>query len=526
MNKSANQKKKAPDLASLLARGYLPRELPFLFTTSSLARVASNALRACTDGELKKWTKPMTLPIGSKGGRRRTVSIPNPISQANLSRIITTRWKEIVTHCDRSPISFSRVRVPGEERFLKNERRGDPSYLSESIFLTKQFSQKRLELAASSNYILKADISNFYGSIYTHSLGWAMHGKKASKKAAGKKGKSALLGDLLDTAVRNGNDGQTKGIPIGPDTSRILSEIIGAAIDKKLATKLKKRVSQGHEGIRWVDDFLLYFQSAGGRDKALGTLVEALEEFELSLNHHKTAYLLPGEDLIESPWVHQLRRYHFRSRPVAQFYDLLGFADLVAKLQHAHPNDSVALYASKILWSMRIAKENLADQLSVLWRLVHLDPRVVSVAAIYTVELDPDLHKTPRIKKIVSETIRFHLADFLDRRWPLETCWLLWLCREISHHLPVSLVQGLSQFDHPLVALAVLELESASLIEKPVDLVEWKNSVSDDEALTGPRWMLAYELRKRGRTRKDMSHSFFKTLKEQNVSFIRQVRPR
>ena len=42
-----------------------------------------------------------------------------------------------------------------------------------------------------------------------------------------------LLGDKLDRLVRKGQDNQTIGIPIGPDTSRILSEIIAVGIEKK-----------------------------------------------------------------------------------------------------------------------------------------------------------------------------------------------------------------------------------------------------------------------------------------------------
>lgn len=514
-----------PTLEDFLARGYLPKELPFLFNTGRFARVAKDAYDNLNSTEQNKWTKPLTIPIGGKGGNRRTASIPNPISQTGLVKVIVDGWGRISKHCEESGISFSRLAHPGEERTLKNERRGDPLHSYESMMLTKEFSQKRLELSASSSHILKADIANFYGSIYTHSLAWALHGKKKSKDKKFSKDMNQL-GNQLDKAVRNGNDGQTKGIPIGPDTSRVLSEIIGAALDKKLATKLKQRVSQGYEGIRWVDDFMLYFQSPGGRDKALGTLVEALEEYELSLNHQKTQSLLPGEDMIESPWAHPLRRYKFSSRPLAQFYDLLGFADRVSSLAKTHPGDSVALYGSKILWSLPVAEKNLADLLTTLWKFIHLDSRIVSVAAIYSAALSPERLNSRRIKKIIRETVDFHLADFIERRWALETCWLLWLSLRIGLKLDQRLSDKLSKFDHPLVALAAMELERNSLTTVGIDTTEWKASVSDCDALIGSRWMLAYELRKRGDLRKPMQNQFFDYLKSKNISFIKdQKRP-
>jgi hypothetical protein len=504
-------------MRSLMARGYLPKELPFLFSTGQLATVIHAAYR--TLGAKKGLlTKPLTIPIAAKGGMRRTASIPNPISQAKLVKIVVDEWQTIKAFCDESPISFSRLCSPGRERALRYERRGDPEHSYESMMLTKEFSQKRLELSASSSHILKADISNFYGSIYTHGISWALHGKKVAKD---KRRDPSLIGNRLDQAVRDCNDGQTKGIPIGPDTSRILSEIIGTAIDKRLVRTLAKRVSQGHEGIRWVDDFLLYFQTPGGRDKALGTLVESLEAYELSLNHRKTQMLLPGEDMIEASWVQTLRRYHFKNRGIGQFYDLLGFVDAVAALAAKNPGDSVALYASKILWTLRVDEANLADFLAILWKLVHLDPRVVAVACIYTANLSRLLRDDKRLRKTSEEALTFHLAEFMERRWALETCWLLWLCLKISAPVHNQLVAKLSQFDHPLVALAAIEVSKRGLIKDRLDIQEWKNSVNGPDALTGPRWMLAYELRRSGTLRTGMEIPFFEFLKKEGVSFLK-----
>jgi hypothetical protein len=510
---------KSPTLEDFLARGYLPKELPFLFNTGRFASIAREAYEKLEPKALVKLrTKPLAIPIGSKGGNRRTASIPNPISQTRLVETIVDGWCEILSFCKRSEISFSRLEFPGKERILKNERRGDPLHSYEGIRLTKLFSQKRLELSASSNYILKADIASFYGSIYTHSLPWALHGKDKAKRSFND---MSLLGNRLDEAVRHGNDGQTKGIPIGPDTSRILSEIIGTAVDNRLKTRLKRRVSQGYEGIRWVDDFMLYFQSPGGRDKALGTLVEALEDYELSLNHQKTQFLLPGEDMIESPWAHLLRRYRFQSRPLPQLYDLLGFADQVCSLAKNYPGESVALYGSRVLWSLPVGEENLADLLSVFWKLTHLDSRIVSVVAIYTAELSPARFNSYRIRKITREALDFHLADFIERRWALETSWLLWLSLRTGLSLNRGLSDKLSKFDHPLVALAAMELERNSLTTVGLDGSEWKESVADDDAVVGPRWMLAYELRKQGSLRKPMRNSFFDYLKSKNISFLK-----
>ena len=538
-------------MEDFLARGYLPKELPFLFNTSQLAKVAirayEEALTSNAQYFIQQRTQPMLVAIAAKGGRRRSGAIPNPISQTHLVKLIADNWVDLQAHLKKSLISFSPIELGGSERTLKTERRGDPDKNYEGILTTKALSQKRLELGASSHYLLRCDIGNFYGSIYTHSISWALHGKENAKMrlAAKPKPKDSLLGEELDLAVRNGNDGQTVGLPIGPDTSRVLSEIIAVGIDEQLTKHLKSRVSQGYEGIRWVDDYLLYFQTANERDKTLGAVVESLEHFELSLNHTKTKSVTPAEDVLEAPWVQSLRRFKISRKPLTQFYDLLAFADLATRLATKHPEDSVILYASKVLWSAHIAPQHCPDLLSILWRFVHVDPRVVSVAAIYTVKLLKTYHQdkrcercewcrdetsdpafqecitTNRIRHLARENLRFHLLDFLHRHWALEACWMLWMSLEAKLQIPKEICSRLGDFDNPLVALAAMAVEDAKLCKINLDRDKWKASVSADESLIGPRWMLAYELRRNKTLKNPITNRFFKTLEEKKVTFLR-----
>jgi hypothetical protein len=225
--------------------------------------------------------------------------------------------------------------------------------------------------------------------------------------------------------------------------------------------------------------------------------------------------------MIESQWAHPMRRYTFSERPLSQFYDLLGFTDLVTSLANDHPEDSVALYASKILWLLPVAEQNLADFLTIFWRLIHLDPRIVSVASQYCASLSPDCFKLRRVRNIIRESIDYHLADFIERRYALETCWLLWLCRQAGISLARRTSKALSDFEHPLVALAALELERHGLLKETLDASSWKASVSGDDDVTGARWMLAYEMRRNGDLRQPMKNEFFDFLKSKNISFLK-----
>jgi hypothetical protein len=60
--------------------------------------------------------------------------------------------------------------------------------------------------------------------MYTHSLAWALDSKENVKTNL--RSRISSVGDDLDLAARNGQEKQTKGIPVGPDSSQVLAEII------------------------------------------------------------------------------------------------------------------------------------------------------------------------------------------------------------------------------------------------------------------------------------------------------------
>ena len=55
-------------------------------------------------------------------------------------------------------------------------------------------------------YLTHIDISNCYGSIYTHSISWAIHGREEAKKNHNNKN---LIGNAIDKHLRDMSYGQT-----------------------------------------------------------------------------------------------------------------------------------------------------------------------------------------------------------------------------------------------------------------------------------------------------------------------------
>lgn len=82
-----------------------------------------------------------------------------------------------------------------------------------------------------------------------------------------------------------GQDGQTVGIPVGPDSSRIISEIIGVGMDKAYAEKTGDIQCTT---IRHVDDVWIGTNTHEHAENCLWKYREAAREYELDINESKT----------------------------------------------------------------------------------------------------------------------------------------------------------------------------------------------------------------------------------------------
>ena len=191
----------------ILARGYFPRELPPPFNTYAFATfAATNPAQGCFQGKHHQST-PMTHTVARPDGRRRLLTVPNPASFLRIASEVAANWAALNTHCSQSPYSSTTpAELAGIDRAIGFKfHRADHDAL-------------RAERRTTARFALIADIVSFYPSIYTHSIPWALHGKAFAKANRGE----LHLGNRLDKHVRNGQDGQTVGLPVGPDTSLVL----------------------------------------------------------------------------------------------------------------------------------------------------------------------------------------------------------------------------------------------------------------------------------------------------------------
>ncbi len=216
----------------------------------------------------------------------RTFGIIDPNIHNDIALTISNNWKRIVKYMvpnDSLVASYSfpipiNSKTPGR---LGNLRSGRLIY--EFIDMTDD---DLSSIAYKYTHIVKADIKNFYPSIYTHSIAWAIHGKNEIRHP-NKRRNCDLLGNKLDKLFQNMNDGCTNGIPIGPVVSDIASEIISASVDRIFSKYISSKKIDC-EAVRFKDDYRILVKSESDAKSVIKYLQYALKEFNLELSDEKT----------------------------------------------------------------------------------------------------------------------------------------------------------------------------------------------------------------------------------------------
>ena len=159
---------------------------------------------------------------------------------------------------------------------------------SETIFnWLERVERGSLAKALEYSFILTTDISDFYPSIYTHSIAWAIHTKKIAQKSCRGKNESEFLGGRIDKIIRLMQHEQTNGLPQGSDLSDFIAEIILGYADYQLISHLPEDLTDYYI-IRYRDDYRIFVNNPLDGEIILKTLTEVLLDMGLKLNPSKT----------------------------------------------------------------------------------------------------------------------------------------------------------------------------------------------------------------------------------------------
>lgn len=271
----------------LKGSSYFNSDLPAYISFAPILKDLSDFLNGQTFAGYKS-DNPANFPdvnynfISNKDGRLawRPYELMHPLLYASLVNLITDpdHWKSIteridefdggIVECCSAPVAsmdhHTDVATQVRSWWQKIEQR--------SLVYSLEFS-----------YLLHTDVTDCYGSLYTHSISWALHGIEASKDD---KGKNKLLGAKIDLHIQSGRYGQTNGISQGSVLMDFIAEIVLSYVDGLIDRKIGK--SSDVRVLRYRDDYRIFANSEEKAEATLKVISDSLRTVGMRLGVSKT----------------------------------------------------------------------------------------------------------------------------------------------------------------------------------------------------------------------------------------------
>lgn len=358
----------------LVSYGMFSEKLPPIFTGDLFLQYCKNIRKQSFSD---KWRGYINYENMRNINIPRNIGIPTPMGHELLCKTLMKHWTKLTKYFSTTTKEQSRIisRIhirkmqDKKELFLMNyENRIDDGTPEPDIYLGKR-------------YMVHADISKCYPSIYTHAIPWALVGKDVAKNNTGKKEQNKWY-NQIDHFAQISKNGETHGLLIGPHTSNVLSEIILCAIDGDLSKKYDSY-------IRHIDDYKCYVNTKEEADNFIIDLNRELRKYDLLLNHKKTEiYELPI--CVVETWIHKIQNHMATFQKFKDYIDykeIQAFIDFIIKLVSENAdNNSVVLYAIKALKDLNLTKNAQEYLVKSIVSLSLLYPYLVPILGKYIFE--------------------------------------------------------------------------------------------------------------------------------------------
>jgi hypothetical protein len=491
---------------TLLAKGYFPKELPPSFVTEHFAQYATSHAGRATIAAYRpanSFTECVTYELALPGGGRRSLGLPHPGSYATLALLVAQAFRRLLKKAAGSKCTRSRpIYVSDGERALR------PSIRASNL------GRERAVVRGGARYVLKVDISQFYPSLYTHAIGWAID-PKLRKRANWKN--SALLGKRIDQALMDLQGKISHGIPIGNDISFLLAEVVLAEVDKTL--RLPHRTA-----VRWFDDYEIACSSIEEAERWLARLQSAMTSFRLKLNPAKTKIIALPDPALDG-W--QTELVDAARRPLIRPTEMLGFFDRAFRLRAANADAPVLNYALGLLFRLRSPGNHVASiAQSAITQAILAEPgsaqkglALLTYWRLNGLILDEEL---------LARTISQMIVQQRHRGFSSDVSWGLFFCLQQNLTLSKRAVESLASCDDNCILLQALQLRDEGLLPKTFESRALATA-SKQFDIDGPDWLLHYEAHRQKFTNENAlaiaSHSLFADLLKQNIAFYRRKVP-
>lgn len=199
------------------------------------------------------------------------VSLINLICEPSNWSHITKRFadsRDGAVHCCSSPV-------------ISIDEQSDKATQVRSWW--QKVEQQSIDYSLEFSHVLHTDVTDCYGSLYTHSIAWAMHGLDFAKR---NRHNHSLLGNKIDQYIRDGRYGQTNGISQGSVLMDFVAECVLVYVDCEITAEMGK--PDDFRILRYRDDYRIFTNSDERGEIILKVISDKLRSVGMRLGVSKT----------------------------------------------------------------------------------------------------------------------------------------------------------------------------------------------------------------------------------------------
>ncbi len=277
----------------LKEESYCSFELPEYFSfqaliTSLSKELKGKVLRDCTTAIKPKDVEGVNYTLlNNKDGKFawRPFQLIHPAIYVFIVQEITqeNNWKTIQ---DRFKVFYTNNKIECHSIPVAEENE-KPDKQNQIYEWWQKVEQRSLALALEFNHLLHLDITDCYGSLYTHSISWAIHTTEEAKKPENRDN-PAFVGVSIDKHIQAMSYGQTNGIPQGSALMDFIAEIVLGFGDLLLTEELNKLGVTEYKIIRYRDDYRIFTNSPQQSSDIAKVLSDVLSRLNFKINSAKT----------------------------------------------------------------------------------------------------------------------------------------------------------------------------------------------------------------------------------------------
>lgn len=352
----------------LLSYGFFGEKLPPCFSSEDFYNFCQSNIQRMI--QFKKPEDYITYTVTRNTNVPRNMGLPTPITYFQLCYYIKLYWVDIVqyfesiTSGNKHKVSKIHVRkfISGNEIFRMNYKSQD----NNDVY----------KLFPGNRFLVKADISNCFPSMYSHAIPWAAIGREKAKNDRDPN----KWYNKIDLHVRNCKFGETVGLLIGPHTSNIISEIILCKIDEKLSSK--------YDYVRHIDDYSCVVKTSDKADLFLSDLASELKRFNLMINAKKVEVKQLPENSNQN-WINALSSYQIKKDdyPLVKINELRAYFDLMMDLVRLNnENTAIINYGLKKLKKYELTPNAKEYYKSLMFSYAIIYPYLLTLYQEYVID--------------------------------------------------------------------------------------------------------------------------------------------